>query len=142
MIANSLVTSDKVVTAKTNYNLRVVETMVAARILAKGLGVEVSPEERVRLGEVLDRWIGGLKPVEGEEHQDSAISRLKDGLERIIPEAERILGGDAGERGLTQSEMIAASGLDESAFQSVYGPLLSVGMPYIWITPLSHILTQ
>ena len=34
VVANSLVTSEKVLGAKTRYNLRVVETLAAARVLA------------------------------------------------------------------------------------------------------------
>ena len=39
--ANSLVVSDKVVGAKTRYNLRVVEALVAARVLAKQLNLTI-----------------------------------------------------------------------------------------------------
>ena len=38
--ANSLVQSEKVLGAKTRYNLRVVETLVAARVLARVLGLD------------------------------------------------------------------------------------------------------
>lgn len=61
VIANSLKISDKAVSAKTQYNLRVVETLAGARVLAKGLGVEVQNGEKVRLREVVERW----KPAPG-----------------------------------------------------------------------------
>ncbi|KAG9084320.1 galactokinase [Ceratobasidium sp. UAMH 11750] len=66
VIANSLKVSDKAVSAKTQYNLRVVETLVGARVLAKGLGVEVQEGEKVRLREVVERW----KPAPGLTEPD------------------------------------------------------------------------
>ncbi|KIO34348.1 hypothetical protein M407DRAFT_127681 [Tulasnella calospora MUT 4182] len=117
VIANTLKTANKLETAKIHYNLRVVETLVAARVLARGLGVEVGPKEKVRLREVLARWIGE-KGDEGSEEEQ--IARLKAGLEKIIPEVERILGAENGQRGLTYEEMVEASGLDKSTFDEVY----------------------
>jgi len=108
-------------TSKIHYNLRVVETLVAARVLAKGLGVRIGPKEKVRLREVLGRWIGeGEAGVEQEEDEDKAIGRLKEGLRRILPEVDRILGTEKGRRGLTMEEMVAASGLGEDEFKDVY----------------------
>mgnify|MGYP001614437026 FL=1 len=40
VIANTLITSDKHVTAKSCYNLRVVETLLGARLLSKHLGID------------------------------------------------------------------------------------------------------
>lgn len=117
VIANTLKTANKLETAKIHYNLRVVETLVAARVLARGLGVEVGPKEKVRLREVLARWIRE-KGDEGSEEEQ--IARLKAGLEKIIPEVERILGAENGQRGLTYEEMVEASGLDKSTFDEVY----------------------
>ena len=82
--ANSLVVSDKVVStfhispppvlptyianapscsptcpgAKWHYNLRVVETLVGARVLANKLGITLSPTERPTFRVILSRWLG------------------------------------------------------------------------------------
>lgn len=118
VVANTLKTANKLVTSKIHYNLRVVETLVAARVLARGLGVAVGPKEKVRLREVLGRWIG---EDENEDHdEDKAIEKLKEGLMKILPEVDRVLGGEKGERGLTHEEMVEASGLTEAEFQDVY----------------------
>jgi galactokinase len=53
VIANTLVTADKHTTAPTNYNLRVVETRLAAAILAKHLNVANS----MLLREVQEDWL-------------------------------------------------------------------------------------
>ncbi|KAJ3194494.1 galactokinase [Irineochytrium annulatum] len=53
VIANTLVTADKHTTAPTNYNLRVVETRLAAAMLALHLKLEHS----ATLREVKDRWV-------------------------------------------------------------------------------------
>ncbi|KAJ8088452.1 galactokinase [Marasmius tenuissimus] len=55
--ANSLVVSDKAVTAKTNYNLRVVETLAAARILARHLNLPIGKDEKLQLREVVGGWL-------------------------------------------------------------------------------------
>jgi galactokinase len=116
VIANSLVISDKAVSAKTQYNLRVVETLVAARVLAHHLGVEVGTKEKVTLREVLDRWIG---------HSDASgvdPPVLKDGLGRILRELDVLKAKDTtdGEVGLTMKEMISISGLSNEQFNELY----------------------
>ncbi|KAG9005829.1 galactokinase [Tulasnella sp. JGI-2019a] len=118
VVANTLKTANKLETSKIHYNLRVVETLVAARVLAKGLGVNVGPKEKVRLREVLSRWTG-----EGDsepEDEDQEIARLKDALNKVLPEVERILGTEQGKRGLTKAEMIEVSGLSDIEFEDVY----------------------
>ena len=131
--ANSLVVSDKVVGAKTRYNLRVVETLVAARVLAKQLNLTIpeSPNGKGKgkpptLREVLSAYIGKEEPVETEV--------LKEGLERILGEIEVLRAGNLrGERvksvnpgdededeGVTLEEMIQASGLSEDEFKKIY----------------------
>jgi galactokinase len=82
VLANSYVTSEKAVHAFTRYNLRVVETLAAARILSlasRHLGIEVRPRDRITLREVVGRF--GRKPTEGWS-QDSA--QLRAALERTI----------------------------------------------------------
>ncbi|EJU04910.1 Galactokinase [Dacryopinax primogenitus] len=114
VITNSLVVSDKALSAKVNYNLRVVETLVAARVLARALGMKVGEGEKVTMREVVGRWAG-----EGEG-KDMGPEKLEEVLQRLIPEAERILGEGNGKTGLTHEEMVAASGLDEDAFHQLY----------------------
>ncbi|KDN50733.1 hypothetical protein RSAG8_01231, partial [Rhizoctonia solani AG-8 WAC10335] len=101
VIANSLKVSDKAVSAKTQYNLRVVETLVGALVLAKGLGVQVADGEKIRLREVVERWKPG--PA------DATDASLKSSLQSLLPEVERILNSNGkGAGGLTLPEMITA----------------------------------
>ncbi|KAF8754370.1 Galactokinase [Rhizoctonia solani] len=72
VIANSLKVSDKAVSAKTQYNLRVVETLVGALLLAKGLGVHVADGEKIRLREVVERW----KPAPGKGPEGLTLSEM------------------------------------------------------------------
>ena len=58
VIANSLVVSDKAVSAKAQYNLRVIETLVGARVLTKELGLSVGEKEKVTYREVFGCWVG------------------------------------------------------------------------------------
>ena len=117
VIANTLKQANKQETSKIHYNLRVVETLVAARILANGLGVTMGLKEKARLREVLARWTGDEE--EGLT-DDVAAERLQAGIERILPEVERILGSEDGERGLTMNDMILATGMTKNDFEDVY----------------------
>ncbi|KAK7472515.1 galactokinase [Stygiomarasmius scandens] len=113
--ANSLVVSDKAVTAKRNYNLRVVETLAAARILARHLGVRVGQEEKITLREVVGRLAG-----EVEEEGEMPLEKLKEVLQKMDGELE-VLKPTASDRlGVTMEEMIKMSGLSESDFNNVY----------------------
>jgi len=121
VIANSLMVSDKAVSAKTQYNLRVVETLVGARILACRLGVKVGRAEKVTFREVLGRWLYGDEKESGEEIE---VGKLKDGLERILVEAEGLRPPPEravhGQLGVTLEEMITLSGLPGPEFHQLY----------------------
>ncbi|EIW84610.1 galactokinase gal [Coniophora puteana RWD-64-598 SS2] len=116
--ANSLVVSDKAVHAKTRYNLRVVETLAAARILARRLGVKVGPSEKITLRTVMARLLG-----EPEDAQSEDVEVYRKGLERMAKEVEclRPEGKKDGEElGVTMETMVEWSGLDKVAFEQVY----------------------
>jgi len=121
VIANSLVVSDKVVSAKTQYNLRVVETLVGARILAGRLGVRVGRTEKVTFREVLGRWVSGGEEESGKEIE---MEKLKDGLERILVEVEGLKPPPTkvidGQLGVSLEEMVSLSGLTEPEFHHLY----------------------
>lgn len=131
--ANSLVVSDKAVTAKRNYNLRVVETLASARILARALGLPVNKQEPVTLREVVGRFLGE------KEGQELSIDALQEGLGRMMKEVEVLRpqgASDDGQLGVTLQEMIAMSGLSKDAFYDVYlswveGTSISIGFELI-----------
>ena len=131
VIANSLVVSDKAVSAKTQYNLRVVETLVGARILADRLGVRIERTEKVTFREVLGRWISGAD--EKEVGKDVGVEKLKDGLERILVEVEGLRPPPEkamdGQLGVTLEEMINLSGLPEPEFHQLYLSWVEGGCP-------------
>ncbi|TFY56944.1 hypothetical protein EVJ58_g7322 [Rhodofomes roseus] len=119
--ANSLVVSDKAVGAKTRYNLRVVETLAGARILARHLNVPLQPTERPPLRIVLGRWLGYTETKGQPSELDT--DKLKDGLKKVLAEVEKLRPAgraDGEELGLTMEEMIKESGLDEKTFYEVY----------------------
>ena len=120
VIAHSMFTAEKHLTSKTNYNLRVVETLAAARVLARRLGVEVAKGERVTLREVLDRWLGVTNP---------SAEAIQAGLERILSHVDGLKLQDApsaasddpdADPGHTLDEMVEVSGLDSSTFHELY----------------------
>ncbi|KLO11436.1 galactokinase gal [Schizopora paradoxa] len=118
--ANSLVVSDKVVHARTRYNLRFFEISVAARVLAHQLGVSVGAKERVSMREVVGRWAGeNVAEKELEPHL------LKKALEELGGKIDGIKlvesdGEDGAEVGVTLEEMIRLSGMTEDDFRDVY----------------------
>ncbi|THV05088.1 galactokinase gal [Dendrothele bispora CBS 962.96] len=113
--ANSLVVSDKAVTAKRNYNLRVVETLTAARILARHLGVRVGKDEKITLREVVGRLAG-----EVEEEGEMSLEKLKEALQKIDGELAVLKPSASDRLGLTMEEMVEMSGLSEAEFNDVY----------------------
>jgi galactokinase len=130
VLAHSCVTSEKAVHARTRYNLRVVETLAAARILARHLAIDVHPHDRITLREVVGRF--GREPKEGWP-EDS--NQLRVTLERTIEHVGKLRPESAqtdDQEGVTLETMIEWSGLSDKDFRDVY---LS------WIDG-SHLLTQ
>lgn len=116
--ANSLVVSDKAVHAKYQYNLRVVESLGAARVLAVRLGVKVGPRERVTLREVMARFMG-----EPEDQMEENVDKVTEGLERMVQAVECLRpegAGDGDQLGVTLEMMIEWSGMGEALFKDVY----------------------
>lgn len=143
VIAHTLVSSPKALHAKTHYNLRVLESAVAARVLAHRLGLSISNskgigmggnEERVSLRGVLDALIYREFGHSNEE-SDADVERLRKGLERMIREVEclrPIRGaeqpgkqpqsdeGQEQELGVNLDTMIEWTGMGRERFEDVY----------------------
>lgn len=118
VLAHSCVTSEKAVHARTQYNLRVVETLAAARILARHLEIDVHSRERITLREVVGRF--GGEPKEGWPGNSD---QLRVALERIIEYVDRLRPASAhadGQEGVTLETMIEWSGLSDQDFKEVY----------------------
>ncbi|KAI0081041.1 Galactokinase [Panus rudis PR-1116 ss-1] len=122
VVANSLVVSDKVVGARTRYNLRVVETLSAARVLSHklnlGLGVKDGKNgSPPTLREVLSRYVGSEKEPLGPE-------QLKIALEKILGEIDVLKSRDTKEgeedQGVTFDELVHLSGLSREEFEKAY----------------------
>ncbi|KAI5119637.1 hypothetical protein M0805_008999 [Coniferiporia weirii] len=117
--ANSLVVSDKVVHSRTRYNLRMLESLIAARVLSHKLGVPIGKTEKPTLREFLDRWLGVQKGTELD------VESLKKGLGDIgkrleVLELVESDGSDGTEVGLTLEELIGLSGLSTEEFTETY----------------------
>ncbi|KAG8213486.1 ribosomal protein S5 domain 2-type protein [Butyriboletus roseoflavus] len=126
--ANSLVVSDKAVHAKYQYNLRVVESLGAARVLAVHLGVKVGPRERITLRQVMARFIG--EPVDQTEEN---VDMVREGLERMVQAVECLKpegAGDGDQLGVTLETMIEWSGMGEILFKDVYLSWVEVETAY------------
>src|SRR6266404_172174 len=113
VLANSCVTSEKLVHAHTRYNLRVLETLVAARILARHFGMDVGPRERITLRQVVGRF-GGETEAGRPEPEES--NKLRIALEKTIAHIWKLRPANAeanGQEGVSLEAMIEWSGLSE-----------------------------
>lgn len=101
MVPHSLTDS-----APKQYNLRVVESLIAARLLLHAWGLSDSrPAGRIWLKEVLFLRYGQEVPS----------------YETLLSQVEEILGSDGkGDRGWTREEMIDKSGLSSTEFTRLY----------------------
>lgn len=119
VIANSLVTSEKAVHARTRYNLRVVETFVGARVLAHKLGLPLkSSKERPTLREVVGR-LGG-EPEAGWVPGDDD-DKLRAALNLALEKAEVLKPTDSeDELGVTKQTMVEWTGLSETEFHEIF----------------------
>ncbi|KAM0746484.1 galactokinase [Meredithblackwellia eburnea MCA 4105] len=72
VIANTLVTSNKAETSKFNYNLRVVETRLGARLLATHLNVPLPDlgEPQISFKALLDQYFHSPPPAPGPHPED------------------------------------------------------------------------
>ena len=129
VLAHSCVTSEKAVHSRTQYNLRVVETLAAARILARHLEIDVHPRERITLREVVGRF--GGEPKEGWPGDSD---QLRVALEKIIEHVGKLRPASAqadGQEGVTLETMIEWSGLSDQDFKEVYLSWVDGTCPYL-----------
>ncbi|KAJ2740883.1 galactokinase [Coemansia sp. BCRC 34301] len=103
VIANTLVVSDKHVTAPTNYNLRVVETRIGALILAKHLGISehaaCANADPLTFKVVTDEYFAAA----GASGSDDEVRVWIERLDTMLHKAKEAFG--AYQQGLTREEM-------------------------------------
>ncbi|KAF7291917.1 Galactokinase gal [Mycena indigotica] len=118
--AHSLKVSDKALTAERGYNLRVVETLVGARVLARTLQVDVGPKEKITLREVVGRYLSETDVGKGGKGMDEGalidvLGKLDQAVESLKPQ-----GTTHPKFGATMEEMIELSGLSAEDFHEIY----------------------
>ncbi|KAG0317909.1 galactokinase [Dissophora globulifera] len=117
VIANTLVTSAKAETAPVRYNLRVVETRGAARVLALALGIPLPADGKFHLKQVLDAHYEKVGfSSEGKTEAEADIEKLV-GMTEVV---ERVLGTDEIKNGVSYSKLCELSGLSEAEFKKLY----------------------
>ncbi|OAX42712.1 galactokinase gal [Rhizopogon vinicolor AM-OR11-026] len=125
--ANSLVISNKAENARHQYNLRVVETLGAARVLSNYLNLEVDSTDGkttkrhlVTLREVLARKGNFYRDEQDAQQED--LTQLRKGLEDMLKGKvlDYLLPRIEGRTGVTLDEMIYMSGMDKTEFMEVY----------------------
>lgn len=113
VVANSLAISNKAETGKFRYNLRVVETLVGARVLAKVLGLAVEPTRRKTYREVLGEWWTTLGNVDDEASLKGAILNLLES-----GHLERLKGKE--QEDVTLDEMVEKTSLTKEEFYDIF----------------------
>ncbi|KAF8176234.1 ribosomal protein S5 domain 2-type protein [Mycena galopus ATCC 62051] len=118
--AHSLKVSDKALTAKRGYNLRVVETLVGARALARNLNIPVDAREKITFREVVGRLTAETDT--GKGGAGMSVDALMEVLRRMeaAVEALKPAGSTDKEFGATMEEMVEMSGLSKEEFHEVY----------------------
>ncbi|THH12665.1 hypothetical protein EW146_g7483 [Bondarzewia mesenterica] len=139
VLANSLVISEKAIHARTRYNLRVVETLVAARVLARRIGLHLGHKERPTLREIVSR-LGG-EPEGGWTEGDIGF---KHAVEKAVRAVENLKPGKVeGQEGVTMEEMIEWSGMGEKEFREVYLDWIDVEAEHFQLYKRAkHVLTE
>ena len=112
IVANSLKVADKVLTARQGYNLRVVETLVAARALANFLRIRIDEKEKITMREVVERYSEG----NGEELERVLLSLLESDTLDILKQENH----EFDHFGVTMDEMVKLSGMSKELFNEVY----------------------
>ncbi|KPV77344.1 uncharacterized protein RHOBADRAFT_11723 [Rhodotorula graminis WP1] len=105
VIANTLVKSEKKVTAKFQYNLRVVETRLGALLLAKFLGLPYTLESRPfpSYKTIVDAYFQHRGPTHGPIRSNS--QRPEKLLRTMIGLIGQALGGPGLENGMTMAQV-------------------------------------
>lgn len=124
--ANSLVVSNKAESAKHQYNLRVAETLAAARLLSHHLNLQVDSTDGdntkrrlVTLREVLARKSGFYQDEQDAQLED--LVQLQKGLVDMLGIAMNYLLPEFDDRtDISLNEMIDKSGMDEAEFREMY----------------------
>ncbi|KAI7818917.1 galactokinase gal [Gamsiella multidivaricata] len=117
VIADTLVTSNKAVTAPVCYNLRVVETRGAARILALALGIPIPATGKLHLKQVLDAHFDKIGyESAGKTEAETDIEKLTE-MTKVV---ERVFGTEEIKSGVSFAKMCELAGLSEQEFTRLY----------------------
>ncbi|KAF9914326.1 galactokinase [Lobosporangium transversale] len=117
VIANTMVTSDKAVTAPVRYNLRVVETRGAARILALALGIPIPASGKLHLKQVLDAHFENIGyQAAGKTEAEAEIEKLAE-MTQIV---ERVLGTEEIRSGISFEKMCELADISKDEFTRLY----------------------
>lgn len=129
VIANTLVTADKFVTAPRNYNLRVVETKMAALFLSKALG--------------LSKQSDNLKEVFNEYFKDSKDTEIQQ-YNQLIERATALYPKDStGGQGYTIEEVAKMVDMSVQELQEKYMTRFPVETDYFRLVQRTiHVLTE
>lgn len=137
VIANSLATHDLAGGAKKQYNLRVVETLIGARVLGQALGLfddadnDPANPRRPQLREIVARFGGEPSPAskDGLDLDNSLTTdALESALTSILEKLDSILGSTDAHRaqGHTVEELVTMSGMDPDVFKKTYLDFIEV----------------
>ncbi|TIA88653.1 hypothetical protein E3P99_02475 [Wallemia hederae] len=145
VIANTLVTSDKATTAKFNYNLRVVETLAGAALLAKKLGLRYTPQDKVSYREIVSQLAGSEHELTGAGvNASDKTSGLRQAFKKTLAAIEEHLGSADIREGLTEEELTSVLGLSKQDFANTYLNLAvePIGGKYRVYIRAKHILEE
>ncbi|OBZ88870.1 Galactokinase [Choanephora cucurbitarum] len=128
VIANTLVTADKFVTAPRNYNLRVVETRMAALFLAKALNLPA---------------VDSLKEVYDTYYKDSSLNEVERFTDLLNKALEKFPQDSTGGNGYTLEEVSEMTGMPVQEIQEKYMTRFPVVTDYYRLVHRTkHVLSE
>ncbi|KAI9637939.1 ribosomal protein S5 domain 2-type protein [Dioszegia hungarica] len=133
VITNSLTPHSLTDTAPVQYNLRVVESICAARVLLHAWGLSEHERVKGKKGEDARVWLREVLEMWRPGKVDDETAGV---LEEAVEAAEKVLGAKGrGERGWTREEMREASGMEEGEFDKTYLDFIPIRADHFHLLP-------
>lgn len=128
VVSNTLVASDKKVSGPVQYNLRVVETRLAAAVLGRALGVDANlqhlrPSYRNTLRAVADAYFASQPGAWDTLLQDAQVRQVHEMYGKEAAQLQgmlRLVDEHLPDKGLSRSELEQATQLSGDAFHQAF----------------------
>lgn len=142
VIANTLVVSDKHVTAPMHYNKRAVECSLAAHVLGKKLGLSNDTLKWITLRDVTEQYFAKKKATTTSSDETNA-EEMETRLNEMIHLAQTHFDDDRKETGYSRKEIASMIGTTESSLNETFFTRFPVAGEAFYLYKRSmHVFTE